>query len=217
MVNDAFLDRADAGRRLADAVRQLPLHEPVVLALPRGGVPVAAPIARALGAPLDLVLVHKIGSPWQPELAVAAVADAGEPVLAVEAEVLSACGLDEDWVQRQVPAHWQEIERRRTAWLRARPSTPLAGRTAIVVDDGVATGTTLLAALAAVRRQGAAHVVVALPVAAPQALQRLQGQVDQVVCLSSPVDFRCVGDHYADFRQTTDEEVQRLLDQDPQR
>jgi putative phosphoribosyl transferase len=214
-MNTRFDDRDDAGRRLAAAVQAAAVAadwpRPVVLGLPRGGVPVAAHVAQALGAPLEVMLVRKIGVPWQPELAVAAVADGGGPVLVVDEETLRLTGTSREHVQQALPAHWQEIERRRGLYLQGRPLLPLAGRTAVLVDDGMATGTTVRAALKALQARGAARTVVALPVAPASEVAKLRREVDEVVCLSAPMMFGAVGEHYRDFWQTEDDEVVRLL------
>ena len=185
-----FDDRDDAGRRLADAVLATATAQawpsPVVLGLPRGGVPVAAHVAAALGAPLEVMLVRKIGVPWQPELAVAAVADGGEPVLVVDEATRRLTGTSREHVERALPVHWQEIERRRRLYLQGRPLLPLAGRTAVLVDDGMATGTTMRAALKGLKARGAAKTVVALPVAPASEAAKLRQEVDELVCLSTP-------------------------------
>jgi putative phosphoribosyl transferase len=183
----------------------------VVLGRPRGGVPVAAHVAQALGAPLEVMLVRKIGVPWQPELAVAALADGGEPVLVVDEETLRLTGTPRERVQQALPEHWREIERRRLVYLQGRPLLPLAGRTAVLVDDGMATGTTVRAALKALKARGAARTVVALPVAPASEAAKLRREVDELVCLSTPSLFGSVGEHYREFWQTDDEEVVRLL------
>ena len=205
-----FRDRTDAAEALAGRLAELPLAPPVVvLALPRGGVPIGAVVARRLAAPLDLLMVRKIGAPWQPELAVAAVVDAGdgEPVLLVDEDLAARTGADAAYIERCKAEQWREIGRRRALYLRARPPQPLAGATAIVVDDGVATGTTARAALQAVRRRGAAHVVLAVPVAPAESVERLRASVDRVVVLAEPAQFRAIGDHYLDFHQIGDDEV----------
>jgi putative phosphoribosyl transferase len=216
-MNMRFDDRDDAGQRLASAVLAAATAEgwpsPVVLGLPRGGVPVAAHVAAALQAPLEVMLVRKIGVPWQPELAVAAVADAGQPVLVVDEETLRYSGTSREHVQRALPEHWQEIERRRRLYLQGRPLLPLAGRTAILVDDGMATGTTVRAALKALATRGAAKTVVALPVAPASEAAKLRQDVDALVCLSTPSLFGSVGEHYRNFWQTSDDEVVHLLEQ----
>ncbi len=161
-----FADRATAGRALAAQLLRLHLPAPiVVLALPRGGVPVAAEVARALGAPLDLLLVRKIGVPWQRELAVAAVVEGDPPQIVVEEDVQRSAGVDAQYIEAQAASELREIARRRQAYLRGRAAVDVGGRTAIVVDDGIATGTTVRAALRALRRRHPARLVLAVPVA----------------------------------------------------
>ena len=204
-----FRNRTEAGRLLGRQLQAMQIPDPVVLALPRGGVPVAAEVARALHAPLDLLLVRKIGAPHQPELAVAALAEGSE--LVTDEESLAWTGATDEYVARQAEVQRAEIERRRQLYLAGRAPVPLAGRSAVVVDDGIATGTTAKAALQALRRRGPARVVLAVPVAAPDSLALLAPLVDEVVCLSQPALFRAVGEHYDDFEQVADEEVARLM------
>ena len=233
---ERFADRRAAGRALAKALRVLDLPAPLVLALPRGGVPVAAEVARALDAPLDLLMVRKIGAPGQPELAVAAIAalgaggssaahDMGGPVpqTVVDADLMAATGADQAHVDRGVARESAELERRRQRYLQGRASVPLDGRTVILVDDGIATGTTLRAALKALRAasaspelQGEGHpgpraVVLAVPVAPAEVLAALEAEVDATVCLWTPPLFMAVGAHYRDFPQVSDEEVVAAL------
>ena len=204
-----FRNRTEAGRLLGRQLQAMQIPDPVVLALPRGGVPVAAEVARALHAPLDLLLVRKIGALHQPELAVAALAEGSE--LVTDEESLAWTGATDEYVARQAEVQRAEIERRRQLYLAGRAPVPLAGRSAVVVDDGIATGTTAKAALQALRRRGPALVVLAVPVAAPDSLALLAPVVDEVVCLSQPALFRAVGEHYDDFEQVADEEVARLM------
>ncbi len=214
-----FADRRHAGQALAERLAALrdagDLAPPfVVLALPRGGVPVAAEVARRLQAPLDLVLVRKIGAPWQRELAVAAVAEVaagGGCELVVDHRLCEQAGVSAAWLERQRAAGQQEIERRRRAYARAAAAPVLEGCTAIVVDDGVATGTTMRAALQALRRRHPAQRVLAVPVAPGDALRDLADEADRVVCLAEPRPFDAVGRHYADFHQLDDDEVVALL------
>ena len=208
-----FEDRVDAGRQLGARLSRMSLQDPVVLALPRGGVPVAAEVARALHAPLDLVLVRKIGAPSQPELAIAAVADGAEPALEIDESTLAASGASREYVARQVGAHLQEIERRRRLHLQGRAPLDLEGRTAVLVDDGIATGTTARAAIQALRWRHPRRIVLAVPVAPAEELPALASLVDELVCLSQPSYFRAVGAHYRDFEQTTDDEVRDLMSQ----
>lgn len=211
-MQELFDDRLDAGRRLGAALQGLDLRDPVVLALPRGGVPVGAEVARLLKAPLDLVLVRKIGAPSQPELAVAAVAEGVEPALEVDDLTLRLAGASMDHVRQQIPAHLAEIARRRRVYLKDRAPLELSGRTAVLVDDGIATGTTMRAAIQAVRRRHPARLVVAVPVAPPGEAARLRRVVDDCVCLAEPAFFGAVGAHYRRFEQTTDAEVIDLME-----
>lgn len=207
-----FLDRAEAGAALGKALLKLRLRQPIlVLALPRGGVPVGAAIARALDAPLDLMLVRKIGAPSQPELAVAAVAEGDPPEIAIDAEVQRMTGADAGYIEAAAQRELQEIARRRRVYCGGRAAPEVAGRTVIVADDGIATGSTMRAALRALRRRRPALLVLAVPVAAPDSLQALRGEADRVVCLSEPVPFHAVGLHYVDFHQVDDEEVLAAL------
>lgn len=207
-----FRDRHEAGERLAKALAQFKGKDAVVLALPRGGVPVAAPIARELGAPLDLVLVRKIGVPFQPELAMGAVADGGTPIVIRNEDVIAMAGVGEAQFARACAGQCAEIERRRRLYLGARPRASARGRIAIVVDDGVATGATTRAALRAVRAQAPAEVILAVPVAPSETLDSLRGAVDGIVCLEAYDDFMGVGCYYDDFRQIGDDAVVALLE-----
>jgi putative phosphoribosyl transferase len=207
-----FRNREEAGRLLAAALVERRLTDPVVVALPRGGVPVAAEVARALHAPLDLLLVRKIGAPGQPELAVAAIAEGSPPSVVVDEETLGLSGADHDYVTREANEQAKEIDRRRRVYLRGRSRVPLAGRTVVLVDDGLATGSTVRAALQALRRAKPSRVVLAVPVAPADTVQQLRVAVDEVVCLSQPEFFGGVGAHYADFHQVDDAEVIALLE-----
>lgn len=211
-----FQDRAEAGRRLADALvalgpDMLGAGAPLVYALPRGGVPVAFEIARRLDAPLDLALVRKIGAPGHPELALAAVVDGDRPYLLINEGVRRATGADDAFIERAQTRELAEIERRRTVYFGGRPRPDPRGRTAIIVDDGLATGATALAAVRSLRPKGAARVILAVPVAPPGTAAALRDEVDAFVCLESPASFRSVGEAYADFHQLEDREVLDLL------
>jgi putative phosphoribosyl transferase len=208
-----FADRAEAARALAQRLAAMHLAAPiVVLALPRGGVPIAAELARVLHAALDLVLVRKIGVPWQRELAVAAVVDGEKPEIVIDDEVLRLSGVDRDYIETQALIELKEIERRRRVYLRGRAPLPLAGATAVVVDDGIATGTTVRAALKALRRRQPARLVLAVPVAPHDTVLALRGEVDDLVCLAEPEPFHAIGLHYVDFHQVSDDEVMAALD-----
>jgi putative phosphoribosyl transferase len=207
-----FADRTDAGTQLAERLLARKESSPVVLALPRGGVPVGFEIARALGAPLDLVLVRKIGAPCDEELAIGAVADGAEPELVTDASLIADLDVPACYLDAAKSAALQEIGRRRRAYLGDRLPVDVAGRTAIIVDDGIATGATMLAALRATRRRKPAQVVLAVPVVAEDVLTRLHREVDSVVSLHTPVDLSAVGHFYRRFPQLRDEEVIALLD-----
>jgi len=206
-----FEDRADAGRVLAEAVRKA-LPQPadaIVLALPRGGVPVGYEVARPLGLPLDVMIVRKLGAPFQPELAMGAIASGGVRVL--NPEVVALTDVGQDTIDRVEQGERAELERRETTYRGDRPLPRLEGRTLILVDDGVATGSTMLAAVEAVRSASPARVVVAVPVATPEVVKRLERSADLVVCPRRPVPFFAIGLWYRDFPQLTDEDVRSIL------
>lgn len=204
-------DRRDAGQQLLARLPPLDGKTTVVLALPRGGVPVAAEIARAIHAPLDVVLVRKVGLPGHPELAAAAVADGGEPVFVVNEAVAAAAGLSEADIRVLAAPELAEIERRRRLWHGGRGPVDVAGKTVVVVDDGIATGATAKAALRALAKSGAARIILAVPVAPPSVLAELAGLTDATICLAAPERFVAVGAHYIDFRQVPDTEVATAL------
>ncbi len=210
---DVFANRTAAGRLLAQQVQALRLADPVVLALPRGGVPVAAEVAAALQAPLDLLLVRKIGAPAHRELAVAAVAEGVQPEIVIDRETMGMTGATREYVESQAAEELREISRRRSAYLHDRPPLAVEGRTAVLVDDGIATGTTVRAALRALRRRKPARLVLAVPVAPPDVVAELRAEVDDLVCLAQPPFFHAVGVHYADFHQVPDDEVVGILEQ----
>jgi putative phosphoribosyl transferase len=211
--HEVFAARTEAGLRLAERLRRFERECPVVLALPRGGVPVAYEVAKTLQAPLDLVLVRKIGAPFQPELAIGAVVDGERPELVVNRDVVEECGIPESYLEKERQRQLEEIERRRELYLAGRPCAEVQGHTAIVIDDGIATGATMEAALRATRRAGPKRLVLAVPVAPPDTIERLQPEVDEVVCLMMPAYLGAIGSFYRDFRQLEDDEVIRLLEQ----
>ena len=206
-----FKDREEAGKALAEALRSKALPDPVVLALPRGGVPVAAEVSRALRAPLDLVMVRKIGVPYQPELAAAAIIDGEDPQLVINEAVCALADVSRSEIDAMAKEELQEIDRRTKLYLKDRPRAPIAGRSAIVVDDGIATGTTIRAVIKALRLKGPQSIVIAVPVAPRDAVQDLREEADDVVCLETPEPFFAIGLYYQDFHQIQDEEVIRLL------
>ena len=206
-----FRDRYDAGRQLAERLTEyVGRSDVLVLALPRGGVPVAYNVAAALDAPLDVFLVRKLGVPGQEELAMGAIASGGVRVL--NEHVVEMVGVSDQEIDEVAAREQQELERREREYRNGRPAPQIWGRTVILIDDGLATGSTMRAAVQAVRRQGASRVVVAVPVAAASTCDEFRAEVDDVVCAVTPEPFYAVGLWYEDFSQTTDEEVRRLLD-----
>jgi len=203
--------REEAGRRLAQRLLHLRGHDAIVLALPRGGVPVAAEIAKVLGAPLDLLFVRKIGLPWHPELAYAAVVDGSPPEVVINDEVARYEPMSDDELEQATRDEVAEIDRRREAYMAGRAPLDVTGRTVIVVDDGLATGTTARAALQGLRRRQPSRLVLAVPVAPEDTVHELAPLVDEIVCLDMPEPFRAIGLHYEDFHQLDDEEVLAIL------
>jgi putative phosphoribosyl transferase len=210
-----FADRREAGRELAKQIPAVTQAEHVVvLALPRGGVPVAYEIARALGATLDVFLVRKLGTPGHPELAMGAIASGGITVL--NDDVVQALGIRPEQIEAVARKEQAELERRDSAYRKGRPLPSLADRTVILVDDGLATGSTMRAAVEAVKQQKPARVIVAVPVGAPETCRTLRETADAVICARTPTPFSAVGQWYRDFTQTTDDEVNALLAEQPQ-
>ena len=205
----SFLDRSDAGRRLADRMLHLRGADVVVLGLPRGGVPVAAEVARALGAPLDVILVRKLGVPVQPELGMGAIGEGG--IRIINSEVVAIAHVADAEIAAVEKRERAELDRRARRFRGDRRRTPLAGRTAIIIDDGIATGSTARAACQVARAQGAVRVVLAVPVAPPSARSALAADADEVICVETPVHFLAIGEWYRDFSQTSDHEVISLL------
>ncbi len=206
-----YADRVEAGRRLAKQLRRYQGQGTVVLGIPRGGVVVAAEVAKALDATLDIIIPRKIGAPGNPELAIGAVAGPGEVIL--HKDLVRSLRVSVSYLKEEVRRQLAEIERRRHRYLKDRPSVELDGKTVIIVDDGLATGSTAEAAVASVRRRCPAKTVLAVPVAPRDACKRLEGQVDELVCGVTPAHFYAVGQFYADFAQTTDDEVIGLLEE----
>jgi len=204
-----FRDRRDAGEQLAERLTHLESQHPLILGLPRGGVPVAALVAARLHAPLDILVVRKLGVPFQPELAMGAVGEEGARVL--ESNVIRQVGITAEQIATVEAKERAEIERRATRYRDGRTPVPLAGRVVVIVDDGIATGSTALAAIQVARHRGAARVVLAAPVAAADTARELMSVVDELVCVATPEDFGAVGRFYRDFSQTSNDEVASLL------
>ncbi|MEZ0167543.1 phosphoribosyltransferase [Microvirga sp. TS319] len=209
----SFRDRADAGRQLVPRLRLYAAQHPVVLALPRGGVPVAFEVAKGLGAPLDLIFVRKIGAPGQAEFGLGAVVDGAHPQVVLNKEALDRVRVPSGYIEEETQRQLKEIERRREHYLAGRRPVDVEGRVAIVVDDGIATGSTAQAALKGLSRARPARLILAVPVAPADSIARLRAEADEVVCLMTPGAFYAVGEHYDDFHQTSDREVTTLLDE----
>ena len=211
-----FVDRSDAGQKLArELARQLSGFDhtmALVVALPRGGVPVAQQVAEALDLPLDVLLVRKVGAPGYPEVAIGAISDGENMQLTINREVCDQLGLDEEGVRELAREVLPELERRKRLYRGSRPTLAVKGRSVIVVDDGAATGATLRIALRVLRERGAKRLIVALPVAPADVLEELHALAEDVICLEIPSSFRAVGAHYRDFRQVDDQEVVRILE-----
>jgi putative phosphoribosyl transferase len=205
-----FRDRREAGRQLAERLSHYAGHDDVVvLALPRGGIPVAYEVARALGAPLDVFVVRKLGVPGHEELAMGAIASGD--VVVLSRDLINAIGVPVEQIERVIDAERRELERRELAYRADAPPHQLDGKTAILIDDGLATGSTMLAAVAALRKLRPRRIVVAVPVAAAETCNALAYEVDEMICAATPEPFRAVGLWYRDFSQTSDDEVRELL------
>lgn len=206
-----FRDRSHAGQELADALHHLTDSSPLVLALPRGGVPVAFEVARELAAPLDLVLVRKIGAPGNEELALGAVIDGAEPKWVINQELLNQIAPPPNWFNEEMSLQLTELERRRQRYCGERPAPVITDRCIIVIDDGIATGATVRAALKGLRQSKPGRIVLAVPVGPRDVIEMLRPEVDELVCLQMPEPFIGVGCHYGNFEQTSDEQVVDLL------
>lgn len=203
-----FRDRRDAGQRLAARLEKYRGPDTVVLAIPRGGVVVAFEVARLLGAPLDVVIPRKIGAPGQPELAIGAI---GDNISVLDQHMIDYLGVSEQYIREEIERQRYEIERRSRLYRGGRPPLAIEGRTVILVDDGMATGSTTLVAVRSLRRRNPARLVLAVPVASHEAVARLRPEVDDLIVLETPDYFMSVGSWYQEFEQTTDEEVIDLL------
>lgn len=207
---NGFRDRQDAGRQLAAKLRPLAAERPIVVALPRGGVPVAYEIAGALHAPLDVLVVRKVGVPWHPELGVGAVSEGG--YVELNEDVLAHVGLSDDELRAAIETKQREVAERVRLFRDGHPPQPLRGRVVVLVDDGIATGGTVRVAIRAIRAQTPKAIVLAVPVASPDVLDSLAPEVDQTVCLRMPGDLYAIGLWYLDFSQVADDQVVRLLE-----
>lgn len=208
-----FADRFEAGKELADKLTGMASERPAIYALPRGGVPVSVEIARALRAPLDLIFVRKIGAPQSPEVALAAIVDGENPQMVVNERIKRVSGASNAYLEQARKQELAELERRRRRYLGDRETVDPAGRTVIIVDDGLATGATMKAAILAMRQKDAKKICVAIPVAPTSALDEIRQLVDTVVCLHSAENFGGVGAFYDDFHQLSDQETTGLMQQ----
>ncbi len=207
-----YKDRGDAGRRLASMLmRYRDMEDTLVLALPRGGVVVGQEIAKALHCPLDIIIIRKIGSPMEPELAIGAISETGAVVL--NQDIISAYRVPDPYIQKEIERQKEEIARRITLYRHGKGIIPVQGKTIILVDDGIATGATIKAAILTLKKENISRLVAAIPVSSMSAEQEIKNMVDEWVCLKTPWDFRAVGAYYEDFTQVTDEEVAELLKQ----
>lgn len=205
-----FHDRAEAGRLLGNALASLKGRKDViVLAIPRGGVPVGKEVASMIEAPLDIVVTRKIGCPWQPELAVGAVTQDGETI--VDDELVAALRIPKDYLRSEAARQVEEIKVREEKYRGRRPFPELQGKTVVIVDDGIATGSTIGAAVRSVRNGRPASIIVAAPVGPPEAVSKLSSMVDRVVCLSTPAYFEAIGEFYEEFEQVDDDTVREIL------
>lgn len=207
-----FSDRKDAGRQLAAALKDLHLEVPVVLAIPRGGVPVGFEVARALDAPLDIIVARKLGAPGQHELGLGAIVDGDHPQSVLNEEIIQELGVSPEYIKTEIEHELKEIRRRQEVYRKGRAPVDVAGRTVILIDDGIATGGSIRAALRGLRRLGPKKVVLAVPVAPSDTIESLRPEADQIVCLDTPEFFFAIGEFYEDFSQTGDEEVIELLE-----
>jgi putative phosphoribosyl transferase len=207
-----FTDRKAAGRELAAALMRFNLESPVVLAIPRGGVPVGFEVALALQAPLDIIVARKLGAPGQHELGLGAIVDGDHPQSVLNEDIIRELGVSAQYLQKEIETELKEIRRRQAAYRKGRPAVAVAGRTVIVVDDGIATGGSIRAALRGVKRMAPKKVVLAVPVAPSDTIESLRSEADEIVCLDTPEYFMAIGEFYEDFSQTNDDEVIELLE-----
>jgi putative phosphoribosyl transferase len=206
-----FPNREEAGRMLAERLARYKGADVVVLGIPRGGLPVARAVADALGAPLDIIVVRKLGAPEEPELAIGAVVDGDHPRAVFNPGVIEQLSVSDDYIRAEIERQLAEIKRRESAYRGGRTRIPLAGKTVIVIDDGIATGSSVRAALRGVRRAKPTRIILAVPVAPPDTIEALRADADEIVCLETPSEFYAVGQFYSDFQQVSDSEVKRIL------
>ncbi len=209
--SDVFSTREAAGQRLAQRLLSYASPETVVLGIPRGGLPVAREVAKALHAPLDIIVVRKLGAPGQPELGIGAVVDGDHPRAIFNQEVLEHLGVSDDYIDGEIKRQLKEVKRREESYRQGRAKVPLEGKTVIVVDDGIATGSSTRAALRGVRRHKPKRIILAVPVAPSETVEALRSEADEIVCLETPENFYAVGQFYRDFHQVSDEEVKSIL------
>jgi predicted phosphoribosyltransferase/dienelactone hydrolase len=205
-----YATREEAGRLLAQRLRSFQHSDAVVLGIPRGGLPVAREVADALGVPLDVIVVRKLGAPGQPELGIGAVVDGDHPRAIFNQDIIEQLGVEDEYINGEIERQLKEVHRREVAYRGGQPKIPLTGKTVIVVDDGIATGSSTRAALRGVRRQEPKRLVLAVPVAPAESLEALRGDADEIVCLETPEDFFAVGQFYRDFHQVGDDEVKAI-------
>lgn len=206
-----FENRSEAGKMLASRFASRSKEDLIILAIPRGGVEVGYEVARALGVPLDIIVPRKIGAPGEPELAIGAVASWGDHEVYLDETMVRYLGVSQDYIDREAKAQLEEIDRRLKAYRGTNEQPNVKDKDAVVVDDGIATGSTMIAAVRALKRMGPRSITIAVPVASPEAISRLKAEVDEFIALDAPSPFMAVGYWYRDFQQTTDEEVRDLL------
>ncbi|MCH7601128.1 MAG: phosphoribosyltransferase [Planctomycetes bacterium] len=207
-----FRDREDAGQQLAERLLHLRDVNPLIFGLPRGGVVIAAQVAAALCAPLDVLVVRKLGAPGRPELALGAITVGDDPHLTLNQDLIDLISVSDEYLQMEMDTQREEVKRRNDRYRQGRPALSVEGRTTIIIDDGIATGATVLAGIMGLKDRKPGRLVLAVPVAASDSLEKLSQYVDEVVCLHAPDDFMSVGVFYSDFHQTTDDQVMELLE-----
>ena len=210
-----YLTREQAGKMLARRLMPYASHNVVVLGVPRGGLPVAKEVADALGAALDVVVVRKLGAPGQPELGIGAVVDGDHPRAIFNQDIIEHLGVSEEYIDAEIARQLKEVNRRESAYRGGRAKVPLSGKIVIVVDDGIATGSSIRAALRGVRRQKPKRLVLAVPVAPADAIEVLRSEADDIICIETPENFFAVGQLYRDFHQVTGDEVKTILQTRP--